>query len=88
MTRLDDRLAEFLVGELRGMDLPDAVRHLLREGLLHRPGCERRLIRREVERLGREGVPRCEAFEAVAVERCCSYEKVRNAFYHPYRPKP
>lgn len=87
MTRLDNLLVELLVGELRGKELPEAIGHLLREGLLYRAGCERLLLRREVERLGREGVPRCEAFEAAALRCCCSYEKARNAFYHPYRPK-
>ena len=48
-------------------------------------GCEQRAIRDEIGRLEKEGMSRCEAFEVTAGKLCCSYEKVRNAFYNTYK---
>ena len=40
---------------------------------------------RAVERLGAEGVPRCEAMHATAELFCCSYEKIRSYYYNSYK---
>ena len=59
-----------------------AVLRLFELGLVSRRGCEQRAICDEVERLELQGMARCEAFEAAAQKLCCSYEKVRGAFYN------
>ena len=82
MTRHDEMLAEAALREVEGLPTPEAVRRLFELGLVSRRGCEQRAIRGEVERLQREGVPRCEALEAAAGKFCCSYEKARGAFYY------
>ena len=82
MTRLDERLSEMLVGEVRGLSARQTVLKLLEGGFIDRRACERRAIRDEVERLQRLGIPRCEALEIAADTFCCSYEKARNAFYN------
>ncbi len=83
MTRLDERLAEVLLRQVRGMTPRQAVRVLLEEGMIDRRACERLAIREEIQQLQKQGIPRCEAFEVVAEKFCCSYEKARNAFYNP-----
>ena len=75
MTRHDELLAEAVLREVRG----------LTTRLVSRRGCEQRAIRDEIGRLEREGMSRCEAFEVTAGKLCCSYEKVRNAFYNTYK---
>ena len=65
----------------RGVYLNYAVLALFESGMIDHRACERRAIRDEIERLERQGMPRCEAFEVVADRFCCSYEKARNAFY-------
>ena len=87
MTRHDELLAEAVLREVRGLTTRQAVLRLFELGLISRRGCERRAIRDEVQRLEREGVPRCEALEAAAGKYCCSYEKARNAFYTNYKNK-
>lgn len=82
MTRLDERFAELLLREVRGLTPRQAVLALLERGFIDRRACERRAIREEVEQLQRQGIPRCEAFEVAAGRFCCSYEKARNAFYN------
>lgn len=85
MTRHDELLAEAVLREVRGLTTRQAVLRLFELGLVSRRGCEQRAIRDEIERLEAEGMPRCEAFEAAARRLCCSYEKVRNAFYNTYK---
>ena len=87
MTRHDEMLAETALREVRGLETAEAVRRLFELGLISRRGCERRAIRDEVQRLEREGVPRCDALEAADGKYCCSYEKARNAFYTYYKHK-
>lgn len=82
MTRLDECLCELLLREVNGMALRQAVTILLEHGLIDRRACERKAIRQEIDRLQKQGLPRCEAFEVAADRFCCSYEKARNAFYH------
>lgn len=82
MTRLDEKLAEVLIREVRGLPLRQALLKLLDCGFIDARACERQAIRDEVERLQRQGMPRCEAFEVAATTFCCSYEKARNAFYN------
>lgn len=82
MTRLDEQLCEQLIRQVCGMTPRQAVIALFEQGMIDRRACERRAIRDEIERLERQGVPRCEAFEVAADRFCCSYEKARNAFYH------
>lgn len=85
MTRLDERLAEVLLREVRGRETRQAILQLLDEGLIDRRACERRAIRLEIESLEQQGIPRCEAFEVAARTFCCSYEKARNAFYNSFK---
>ena len=82
MTRHDEILAETALREVRGLTARQAVLRLFELGLVSRRGCEQRAICDEVERLERQGMARCEAFEAAAQKLCCSYEKVRGAFYN------
>ena len=82
MTRLDEKLAEVLIREVRGLPLRQALLKLLDRGFIDARACERQAIRDEVERLQRQGMPRYEAFEVAAATFCCSYEKARNAFYN------
>lgn len=82
MTRHDEILAETALREVRGMTARQAVMRLFELGLISRRGCEQRAICNEVERLEGQGMARCEAFEAAARKLCCSYEKVRSAFYN------
>lgn len=81
MTRHEELLAEVITGEIRGLGEQAAVRRLIRLGLLGQTACERLAIRREVFRLAREGIPRCEALHVAAEKFCCSYEKARGLFY-------
>lgn len=83
MTRLEKHLAEMLLREVRGLTARQSLQRLLECGLIDWKACERRAIRQEVFLLQQQGMPRCEAFEVVAARFCCSYEKVRNAFYNP-----
>ena len=85
MTRHDELLAEAVLREVRGLTTRLAGRRVVELGLVSRRGCEQRAIRDEIGRLEAEGMPRCEAFEAAARRLCCSYEKVRNAFYNTYK---
>ena len=71
MTRHDELLAEAVLREVRGLTTRQAVLRLFE--------------RDEIGRLEREGMSRCEAFEVTAGKFCCSYEKVRNAFYNTYK---
>ena len=82
MTRLDERLAEMLLREVRGLTARQAVLKLLDGGFIDRRACERQAIRDEVQLLQQLGIPRCEALEVAASEFCCSYEKARNAIYN------
>ena len=81
-TRHKKRLAAILLREIGGLEGEQAVERLFELGLVSRRGCEQRAICDEVERLERQGMARCEAFEAAAQKLCCSYEKVRGAFYN------
>ena len=81
-TRHKKRLAAILLRELGGLEGERAVERLFELGLVSRRGCEQRAICDEVERLERQGMARCEAFEAAAQKLCCSYDKVRGAFYN------
>lgn len=60
---------------------PTLAEQLLKEGVIDHCSVERMAIRDRVESCTRRGMKRCEAMEGVAVEFCCSYEKVRNAVY-------
>lgn len=85
MTRLDEKFAEMMIRELRGLTIRQAVFKLLERGFIDRRTCERQAICDEVERLQRMGIPRCEALEVSAKTFCCSYEKARNAFYNHFK---
>ena len=84
-TRHKKRLAAILLREIGGLEGEQAVERLFELGLVSRRGCEQRAIRDEIGRLEKEGMSRCEAFEVTAGKFCCSYEKVRNAFYNTYK---
>ena len=84
MTRYETLLRDALVEEVGTLDTRAAEQLILR-GLLNRPACERLVVRREVARLAREGVPRCEALVVAADLLCCSYEKVRSYYYNTYK---
>lgn len=81
MTRHEQLLAEELI-PLLGDAAPRALAEkLLRAGVINLKACEQRAICSHLARLEKEGIPRCEAMHAAAEQFCCSYEKVRSAFY-------
>lgn len=85
MTRHEEMLAATICSEL-GQTVPNqTLRRMFELGLMDIRGCERLAARAEIERLGREGVPRCEAMHAVAAAFCCSYEKVRGIYYNTFK---
>ena len=65
-TRHKKRLAAILLRELGGLEGERAVERLFELGLVNLRVCEQRAVRNEIERLGAEGVPRCEAMHATA----------------------
>ena len=75
-TRHKKRLAAILLRELGGLEGERAVERLFELGLVNLRVCER---------LGAEGVPRCEAMHATAELFCCSYEKIRSYYYNSYK---
>ena len=85
MTRHDELLAEAVLREVRGLTTRQAVLRLFELGLVNLRVCEQRAVRNEIERLGAEGVPRCEAMHATAELFCCSYEKIRSYYYNSYK---
>ena len=85
MTRHDELLAEAVLREVRGLTTRQAVLRLFELGLVNLRVCEQRAVRGEIERLGAEGVPRCEAMHATAELFCCSYEKIRSYYYNSYK---
>lgn len=80
--RYEERLLDPLIAELRGKTAEEAAAHLFASGWLDLRACEARAIRAEMARLGRRGVPRCEAMEITAREFCCSYGKVSGIVYN------
>ena len=84
-TRHKKRLAAILLREIDGEDCEQAVDRLFELGLVNLRVCEQRAVRGEIERLGAEGVPRCEAMHATAELFCCSYEKIRSYYYNSYK---
>ena len=97
-TRHKKRLAAILLRELGGLDTHKTARHdngclmptvhdriQFELGLVNLRVCEQRAVRNEIERLGAEGVPRCEAMHATAELFCCSYEKIRSYYYNSYK---
>lgn len=84
-TRHKKRLAAILLREIGGLEGEQAVERLFELGLVNLRVCEQRAVRGEIERLGAEGVPRCEAMHATAELFCCSYEKIRSYYYNSYK---
>lgn len=79
MTRLDLILIDTVV---RDTNLQRrTVERLLEMGMLDRRQCLTHAMCQAVERLTRGGESKCRAMDMVAVEFCCSYEKVRNEVY-------
>lgn len=87
MTRHERLLARTLLDEIRGATPEEAVERLLAAGLADLRACERRAIHDEVERLGQEGTPRCEALYAAAEKFSCSYEKARRYYYEQIKKR-
>lgn len=85
MTQHEKRMAGVLLREIDGLDAARAVERLFRLGMVDMRACERRLICERLDALEREGMPRCEAMHMAARELCCSYEKVRSAFYDKFK---
>lgn len=76
MTRREKLLAAAVEG------VPgEVLERLFERGLIDLKACERLAVRGAVDRLVRQGTPRCGAMHAVAEEFCCSYEKVRGIVY-------
>ena len=80
-TRHKKRLAAILLREIGGLE----GEQVFELGLVNLRVCEQRAVRGEIERLGAEGVPRCEAMHATAELFCCSYEKIRSYYYNSYK---
>ena len=85
MTKLEKQFAEVLLSAVGDASPREAVEKLLAAGLIDLRACERNAIYRAVCEAEQAGIPRCEAFEKIAGVFCCSYEKVRNAFYRTLR---
>lgn len=83
--RIENRFADLLLETIGNLPPRKAVEKLMQAGLIDLRACERRAIYHAVRRAERAGTPRCEAFETIAEEFCCSYEKARNAFYKELR---
>jgi len=81
MTRLEEYCLRLAARGLGGEGRLRSLRELAEAGLLDRRACERTAIRERMAELEAAGLPRCEAMEIAAREFCCSYEKVRKAFY-------
>ncbi len=81
MTTLERKFADVLCAAVGQLPPREAVGKLMDAGLIDIAACERQAIYEAVRRAESDGMRRCEALEAVAVEFCCSYEKARNAFY-------
>ena len=81
MTTLEQRFADVLCTAVGQLPPREAVEKLMNAGFIDIAACERQAIYEAVRRVESDGMRRCEALEAVAVEFCCSYEKARNAFY-------
>ena len=80
-TRHKIRLAAILLREIGGLEGEQAGERLFELGLVNLRVCEQRAVRGEIERLGAEGVPRCEAMHATAELFCCSYAPPRSFFF-------
>ena len=85
MTKLEKQFAAVLLSAVGDASPREAVEKLLAAGLIDLRACERAAIYHAVCRAEKAGIPRCEAFEIIAEEFCCSYEKARNAFYRTLR---
>lgn len=81
MTRHEALLARILCRELGDTVPVRVVGRLFEMGVVDLRACERLAVRREVLRLGRAGMGRCDAMHAVAGQLSCSCEKVRTLFY-------
>lgn len=81
MTQHEKRLAALLARQMGRRTADREVERLFERGLVNLRACEELLICEHLDRLQRRGIPRCEAMHAAAGELCCSYEKVRGAFY-------
>ena len=84
-TRHKKRLAAILLREIGGLEGEQAVERLFELGQVNPRFCQERAVLGEIERLGAEGVPRCEAMHATAELFCCSYEKIRSYYYNSYK---
>lgn len=82
MTQHTQRLRTAILDEIRGQNIDQAIDRLFELGFLSPVRCEAHAMRRETDRLTRQGLGRCEAMEATAETFCCSYEKVRSAVYN------
>ena len=81
MAAYRDELVTHVVRAVDGMSSAEAVEFLWNRGRLDRRGVEAEVAREEMERLTREGMPRCRAMEEIAERLCCSYEKIRGFIY-------
>lgn len=81
MGNYTERLLSHLTAAVDGMSAAETVEFLWQRGMINRRGVEADVAREEMERLTREGMPRCRAMEEIAERLCCSYEKVRAFIY-------
>lgn len=85
MTEHEKRLAEVLLQETDGMEQRRAVERLFELGLVNLRSCEQIAARKEIDKLDKAGMPRCEAMHVTAEAFCCSYEKIRSYYYNTYK---
>lgn len=78
-TRIDSILIDTVVRDTKLQRR--TVARLLELGLLDRRQCLSHAMCRAVEQLTLKGETKCRAMDIVAMEFCCSYEKVRNEVY-------
>ena len=70
-----------LADEISSSSKISTLEYLHQHQLLDYRAIERRMIRREVDRLYESGMGRCDAMVLVADKMGCSYEKVRALIY-------
>lgn len=85
MTEQEKLLAAVVLGQIEGLTPNQAATRLIAAGLLNRRACEQLSVKTQIDRMAREGVPRCEAMHVAADNLCCSYEKVRGLYYNNYK---
>lgn len=85
MTSYEKQLVGVLLEKLSTSHGRQVIERLFKLGVINLRACEQLAMREQIDQLGRQGVPRCEAMLRTADQFCCSYEKVRSYYYNTYK---